>query len=170
MPTFRSTIDAQAAYARLDAIGPKARQALKDALTPIAPAMQSDARDIALAHIHSIGDPAKAGRYLASIRGGLTDKGYKIVGWLRSGSPLGHLLELGFTIKDWVIVPGTGERTKSHLGALMAFDVGGVSKVVKTVHRHATKVQAYPAIGPAFTKHRAEILAALDSVKDKVSD
>ena len=170
MPTFRQSIDASAAYAHLDAVGPKARQALKDALTPIAPAMQSDARDIALAHIHSIGDPDKAGRYLASIRAGVTDKGYAIMGWLRTPSPLGHLLELGFTIKDWVIVPGTGERTKSHLGALMAFDVGGVSKVVKTVYRHSTRVKAYPAIGPAFTKHRAEILAALDRVKQDIAD
>jgi hypothetical protein len=170
MPTFKQTIDAEAAYARLDGIGPKARQALKDALTPIAPAMEADARKIALDHIHSIGDPAKAGRYLASIRAGVSDKGYSIVGWLRTPSPLGHLLELGFTISDWVIVPGTGKYPRSGLDGVMAFEVGGVSKVVKSVHRHATKVSPYPAIGPAFTAHRAEILAALDSVKDKVAD
>jgi hypothetical protein len=160
MPTFRQTIDASGAYAHLEAVGPKARQALKDALTPIAPAMQSDARDIALAHIHSVGK--KPGQYLASIRGGVTDKGYAIVGWLRTPSPLGHLLELGFTISDLMI--------EAKAGGVMAFEAGGVSKFVRFVHRHATAVKPYPAIGPAFTRHRAEILAALDRVKQDIAD
>ena len=160
MPTFFQTVDADGAFARFDAIGPRARQALKDTLAPIAAELQSEAREIAIAHFHSIGK--KPGLYLESLRAGVSDKGPSIVGWLRSGNALAHLLELGFTISD-LIIPANS-------GGVMAFEEGGVRKFAKSIHRHETKVDPYPAIGPAFEAHRGEILAALERVKQTAVD
>jgi hypothetical protein len=158
-------VDASGAFAKLDRIGPSVRQALLDELTPLAADMASDARARALAHFHSIG--VKPGAYLASIAGGVSDKDSKVVGYVRSASPLAHLLELGFTIRDWIIVPGTGEGTKSYLGAIMAFAGAEGMRFALTVHRPETKVQAYPAIQPAFDAMRGEVEAALRRVKEK---
>jgi hypothetical protein len=156
---FDFTVDAQAAYARFDAIGPGVRQALLDELTPIAADMANDARALALAHFHSIGK--KPGQYLASIRGGVSDKGSRVVGYVRSSSPLAHLLELGFTISDMII--------EAKGGALMTFDTDGGVRSAFKVHRPETKVDPYPAIEPAFEAKRSDIMAALDRVKDKAS-
>jgi hypothetical protein len=151
-------VDASGAFARLDRIGPGVRQALLDELTPLAAEMADGARYLALAHFHSIG--AKPGLYLASIAGGVSDKDSKVVGYVRSSNPLAHLLELGFTIKDMII------EAKS--GGVMAFDAGGIAEVfTRKVHRPETKVQAYPAIQPAFDAMRGEVEAALRRVKEK---
>jgi hypothetical protein len=155
---FSFEVDAQGAFAKLDAVGPTVRQALLDELTPIEVDMTNDARARALAHFHSIG--AKPGLYLASIYGGVSNKGSSIVGYVRSSSPLAHLLELGFTIKDMII------EAKSD--GVMAFEVGGIGEVFsRKVHRPETVVEPYPAIFPAFEAKRAEIAEALERIKEK---
>ena len=151
------SVDASRAFVRLDAIGPTMHRLLVDELTPIAADMLAEAKSNAVNHFHSVG--AKPGAYLAAFSGGVSDKGTRVTGYLRNASPLAHLLEDGFTIKDMIIEAKSG---------VMAFDVGGIAKAfARSVHRHATAVSAYPAIRPAFEAKRSQILAALQRVADK---
>ena len=83
-----------------------------------------------------------------------------MVGWLRSGDPLAHLLEEGFTISAMLI-----ESAK-----VMAFEWAGVGEVfAHEVHRPATDVRAYPSILPSFEAREAEIEAALLRVAQRAS-
>lgn len=157
---FTFEVDAQAAFARFDAIGPGVRHALLDELTPLAAEITDDARARALAHFHSIGK--KPGQYLASIHGGVADKGSRVVGWVRSSDPLAHLLELGFTISDMTI----GAKG----GGLMTFDTDSGVRSAFKVHRHETKVEPYPAIEPAFAARRGDVMAAMERVKQKAAN
>ena len=145
-------------------VGPNAEKLLEQRLAPLAQQMESDARSRASAHIRFLGSK-KPGTYVPSIKGGLAHKKpTRVTGYVRSGHPLAHLMELGFKISDLMIVPGTGKGTTSSLGALMAFagDAGDVIRAA--VHRHQTVVPAYPAIFPAFEAKRNEIMATIESV------
>jgi hypothetical protein len=154
-------IDAQAAFVHLDRIGPGVHQALLDELTPIADAMQADARSRALGHFHSLGK--KPGLYLDSIRGGVSDKGTRVSGYVRSSNPLAHLFEDGFTISDMLIEAANG--------GVMAFEEGGVGQMFRQeIHRHETAVKPYPAIHPAFDAARSEIEAALRRVAERAGE
>ena len=152
MPTFDVSVDdGHALGVRLDAIGPNARAALKVTAGQIARDIDEDARARATAHFHTLG--AKPGLYLAAFADGTYDKGDRVGGYVRNANGLAHLLEYGFTISDMTIYAKNGD--------VMAFG-GDVATVFrKMVHRHQTKVEAYPAIGPAFDAASPDIGPAL---------
>lgn len=156
---FELKIDATHATARLEAMGPKARQAIVEVLEPRAEAIAADARARALAHFHSLG--LKPGQYLGSIYGGVSAKETRVTAFVRSSSPLAHLLEWGFTITDLMIF--------AKADGIMAFDGGAGTVFAKAVHRHATEVQPYPAIYPAFEDAKSDIVADMtESVRRAV--
>ena len=148
----------------LDAVAPAIRAKLIDALTPIAEDIAADAKAAAEAHIRFLG-AKNPGSYVESIKAGVSTRdAQRVIGYVRSGHHLAHLLEDGFTISDLTIVPGTGKAGLSHLGAIMAFDGDAGMQFAREIHRHETKVHAFPAINPAFAARRGEILAAMERV------
>lgn len=150
--TFNLIVDDKRVSVLLDQIGPGVRESMKADFAPIVQAMESDARARAAAHIHSLGK--NPGKYAASIKGGVSVKNpNRVTGYLRSGSPLAHLMELGFTIKDMIItaVGGSAMKFEGEAGVMFAH----------AVHRHQTTVKPYPAIFPAFEAQRGAIDAAL---------
>ena len=104
----------------------------------------------------------KPGLYLASIYGG-TFRGHGVVGgYVRSKSPLAHLLELGYNYKEQDIFAKNEDA--------MAFyweNVGSV--VLKHVHRQAMRVPEYPALGPAFEAAQGDIHSAIEGAAKSVS-
>jgi hypothetical protein len=159
MPIVTCSIDDETVFARFDHMGPRVREMLVEALTPIADAMLADARGRAEAHIHSTG--AKPGLYLDSIQGGVADKPGEVVGWVRSANPLAHLLEYGFTISDMTI--------EASAGAVMKFEMPGAGELYRReVHRHEIRVRPYPAIRPALDDFAAAIEAAFENVKYRI--
>lgn len=150
-------IDTTRITARLEAMGPNVHQALVRALDPLAQSIAGTARDNASAHIRFLGK--NPGKYLSSIYGGVSDKDKRVTGYVRSGNPLAHLLESGFTISDIVIDPGD----------IMTFEGDAGQVFARVVHRHETQVKPYPALTPAFEAHAGEIEGALTgAVKEAV--
>ncbi|MDR3495293.1 MAG: hypothetical protein P4L82_11895 [Ancalomicrobiaceae bacterium] len=141
---------------RLAEIGPNVREKLARELGGIVDGMVADARQRAQAHIRFLG-AKKPGSYVASITGGVAQKRKsRVTGFVRSGHPLAHLMELGFQITDMEIAASAA--------SVMAFE-GDAGMVFAThVHRHATTVQPYPAILPAFEAKKGEIAATLQNV------
>jgi hypothetical protein len=155
--SFELEIDAASVFAKLDGVGEEVRKRFAASAKAIEEKMLADAKANAVRHFHSVGE--KPGVYLASFSGGVKETDGGVIGWVRNGARLAHLMEYGFTISDFIIGGG--------VDALMRFDgdVGAVYR--REIHRHATAVQAYPAIGPAFEAHKDEIeTAARDAVKD----
>jgi len=150
-------VDASAAFVKLAAIGPNVHRLLLEELKPLAAEILDDARSRAIAHFHSVG--ADPGLYLQGFAGGVSDKGTRVTGYVRNPSPLAHLLEDGFTIKDMMI------EVKS--GAVMAFEGDVATVFAREVHRHETRVQPYPALQPAFDARRGDIAAALQRVAER---
>ena len=150
---FTAVVTADQIAVQLDRIGPDVRAALERALAPIAHGMAADAKANAESHIRFLG--VKPGAYLASIFGGVSSKEDRVVGYVRSGSPLAHLLEYGAQTPAHVIEASTKE--------VMAFD-GGAGKVfARVVHHPGATIPAYPAIGPAFDARKGEIERALET-------
>jgi hypothetical protein len=140
----------------LDGMAPAVRERLIETLEPIAAEIQADAKARAEEHIRYLGSK-NPGSYVESIQHGVAAKRErKVTGYVRSGHPLAHLLEDGFTIKDMMI--------QSADGGVMAFQDELGMHFARDVHRHETKVKAYPAIRPAFEARRDDILAALEAV------
>jgi len=142
-------VDTSSAVAKLEAVGPTVRDAFAASLRTIEQAMLADARANAEAHFHSVG--AKPGAYFAAFEGGVKQTDSAVIGYVRNANPLAHLLENGFTISDLTISAAN----------VMRFELAGVGEIYRReIHRHATPVQAYPAITPAFEAHVAEVEAA----------
>lgn len=140
----------------LDAVAPSLRAKLIDALTPIADEIAADAKAAAAAHIRFLG-AKNPGSYVESIKAGVSIRdAQRVIGYVRSGHHLAHLLEDGFTIKEMMIAAGDG--------GIMAFEGELGMQFARQVHRPETKVPAYPAINPAFEARRGEILATMDRV------
>lgn len=148
-------VDGKHATVVIDQVLPDVRRALVAKIGAIATEMASEARGNAAAHIRFLG-AKNPGSYLASIQSGVSDKGQRVTGYVRSGHPLAHLLEEGFTISDMMINASAAD--------VMAFDGGAGTVFAKHVHRHETKVQAYPAIYPAFEAHQGEIRSSLEEI------
>lgn len=142
--TIEITLDTTRLTARLDKMTPDVRAALKSALGPLAQELASNARGAAAAHIHYLGK--KPGQYLASIYGGVSDKTEdRVVGFVRSGVPLAHLLE-----------HGTAERYKESLRT--------VREVLGQLHSGYTgAMPAYPAIEPVLSGAEDKVRDALES-------
>ena len=168
MPSLNVRVDDDRAMARLENVAPKARESLASSLRDLADEIAADARSRAQSHIRFLGVKAP-GSYVQSIQGGVSEKDKQIVGYVRSGHPLAHLMELGFQISDWLIVPGTGKNTTSSAGAIMAFAGQGGTVFSHYVHRHATRVQPYPAMLPAFEAARGDIETALQSALNQAA-
>ena len=145
--TIELKIDESRLVARLDKIGPDVHQALVQALNPLAQAVAAQARGLAAAHIRYLGK--KPGAYLASIYGGVSEKPGSVVGFVRSGNPLAHLLEGGATIPAHDIFAKAGD--------VLAFEGDAGMVYAKIVHSPGAIVPPYPAIEPAFTAARSEI-------------
>lgn len=138
---------------QLSRIGPDVRAALERALAPIAQGMAADAKANAEAHIRFLG--VKPGAYVASIFGGVSSKAERVVGYVRSGSPLAHLLEYGAQTPAHVI--------ESSVAEAMAFEGGAGRVFARVVHHPGATIPAYPAIGPAFDARKGEIERALET-------
>ena len=145
-------VDGGRFVARLDAIGPDTRHALVASLGALAQDVAADARSIAAAHIHVFGK--KPGQYIGSIYGGVSDKSYQVVGFVRSSSSLAHLLEYGATIPPHEILPDAAK--------VLAFLEDSSTVFAKAVHSPGAKVPPYPAIDPAFDAARGRIEDAID--------
>ena len=143
------------ALERIAAAGETVQSLMAEHLAPIASDMLADARSRAQAHFHSVG--AKPGLYLAGFEGGVKmEADGSAVGWVANRNPLAHLLEYGFTISDLMIEAN---------GMAMKFAVAGVGDLYRhAVHRHATDVQAYPALTPAFEARKADVVEAAREV------
>ena len=153
MPSLNLRVDDDRATARLENVAPTARASLVESMRDLADEIAGDARSRAQSHIRFLGLKAP-GSYVESIHGGVSEKDKQIVGYVRSGHPLAHLMELGFQITDYMILAKPG-------GVLADPDTGTVFG--RFVHRHATKVQPYAAILPAFEAARDDIESALQS-------
>ena len=156
--SIRMEIDASSAFAKLDGMAADVRQRFAASVKEIEEKILAEARANAVSHFHSVGK--KPGVYLASFSGGVNQTKGSIIGWVRNGARLAHLMENGFTISDLLI------QSKD----VMAFlDAGSVAALYRSqVHRHATPVQAYPAIKPAFEAHKAEIETAASAAVQKL--
>jgi hypothetical protein len=146
-------IDAASAFAAIEGAPQKVVDNFAALLKPIEEAMLADARGRALAHFHSVG--AKPGLYIGAFDGGVKVEHGSVIGWMGNSNQLAHLLENGFTISDLMIYAKNAE--------VMKFAGGGVGDLYrKAVHRHATTVQPYPAIKPAFDAAKGDIQAAAE--------
>jgi hypothetical protein len=145
------------AYVKLEGVAPKVVEQFAKNLEVVEEAMLADAKSIALDHFHSVGK--KPGLYLAAFQGGVKTQASSVTGYVRNANNLAHLLEYGFTISDLMI----------ESAGVMKFALGGVGDLYRrAVHRHATVVQAYPAITPAFEAHKAEVLDAAQKAVDSL--
>ena len=149
MPSLNVTVDDDRAIARLERVGPDARAALKDELKDLADAIASDARARAQNHIRYFGAKAP-GSYVESIAGGVAERDSAVIGYVRSGHPLAHLLELGTKAHD--ILPDAAKA--------LAFQ--GPAGLVFAQRVHSPGMKPYPAILPAFEAARDEIEGALE--------
>ena len=150
MPTFTITVT-ETATDRLGNIGPSAKQALDRVLRPLTQELYGDVLERAAAHIHTVGK--KPGAYLASIQMGQYDKGKRMGGYVRSGSPLAHLLEGGAKPPLHTITASTA--------SVLAFN-GDAGMVFRRAVQHpGATIPPYPAFKPAMEAHRTEITEKL---------
>jgi hypothetical protein len=134
-------------------------------LEPIAKEIGADAKSRAAAHIRFLG-LVKPGSYVNSIYGALArQRKNRALAFVRSGHPLAHLMEYGFTITDMMITVRNA-RVMKFAGV---DDSGRYAWMFRrSIHRHQTQVQPYPAILPAFEARRAEIMAILSGIPKQV--
>jgi len=150
MPTITVTVEDRATD-RLGKIGPTAHEALDRAIRSLTPELYADVLGRAGDHIHTVG--TKPGLYLASIAMGYYDKGKRMGGFVRSGSPLAHLLEAGANPPAHAIAASAA--------SVLAFqgDAGTVFR--KAVQHPGARIPPYPAFGPAMDAHQSEIVDRL---------
>jgi hypothetical protein len=152
MPTISVTVTDNATD-RMGRIGPTAHEALDRAIHGLTPELYADVLGRALEHIHTQGP--KPGLYAASIQFGYYDKGKRMGGFVRSGSPLAHLLELG--------AKPPPHEIRASAASVLAFsgDAGTVFR--RAVQHPGATIPPYPAFGPAMDAHRAEITERLQA-------
>ena len=154
MPDISFSIDETHAVARLEAIGPDARAALKSAVGPLVAEILGDARSRAEAHIRFLG--GKPGAYLASIGGGVSEKNStRVIGYVRSGSPIAHLLEFGAHTPPHDILPKVAN--------ILAFQGDAGMVFAHAVHSPGATIPAYPAITPAFAARANDVVEAMEN-------
>lgn len=150
MPSLNVKVDDDRAMARIENVAPNAREKLVESLRDLADAIAADARGRASSHIRFLGAKAP-GSYVQSIEGGVSEKDRQIVGYVRSGHPLAHLMELGAQPHD--ILPKVAK--------VLAFQ--GSAGTVFARHVHSPGMRPLPAILPAFEDARDDIEAALQA-------
>lgn len=151
MPTVTFTVDASRIDAHLAKIGPDVEEALLKALRPLAKSMAEEARSAAAQHIRFLGK--KPGQYLASIYGDTFARegqlGRVVGGFVRSGSPLAHLLEHGATTPAHEILPSSA--------SVLAFQGDAGQVFARAVHDPGAQIPAYPAIDPVLASRRSDV-------------
>src|SRR5258708_3314385 len=161
MPKFALEIDSHRAIVRLGAIGPNVRAALAAAIGPKVAEVLADARSRAAAHIRYLGgDP---GAYVDGIVGGVTTKGDKITGYIRSDKPTVHfkgrdvplavLMEYGATVPAHDIAASVAQ--------VLHFTGSAGEVFARAVHSPGATIPPYPAIFPAFLAAKGGIEQAL---------
>ncbi|QAY96706.1 hypothetical protein CWB41_14000 [Methylovirgula ligni] len=159
IPTLE--IDDSRIFVRLEKVSPAVAGSLAAAVAALIGPLVSDAQALALAHIHTQG--LNPGAYLESIHGGMSEKSGSVIGYLRSGSPLVHLLEDGAQTPAHDILPKSA--------TVLAFEGDAGRVYARAVHSPGATIPAYPALAPAFEEHAAQIADALrDAVGDAVSE
>jgi hypothetical protein len=148
---FGVDVDISGAITHFERITPQVHDALLRALKPLADQAASNARNIAWAHIHYMG--TKPGMYVASIYGGVSDKGTSVIGYARSTSPLAHLLEWGANLPERDIVPEAGN--------VMKFTGSAGDVFARAVHFPGARMPAYPALTPALKSIADQLESAL---------
>ena len=150
-------VDSSSAFAKLDSLTGEVRERFAASIKQIEETILAEARINAVGHFHSFGK--KPGRYLEAFRGGVKQTDSAVIGWVGNPSPLAHLLENGFTISDLMI----------SANSVMKFELVGVAELYRRqIHRHATPVQAYPALRPAFDAHKGEVETAARRAVEKL--
>lgn len=153
MPTITVTVTDNATD-RLGKIGPTAHEALDRAIHGLTPELYADVISRAAAHIHTVG--TKPGLYLASIAMGYYDKGKRMGGFVRSGSPLAHLLEGG--------AHPPAHDIAASAASVLAFPGSDAATVFRRAVQHpGATIPPYPAFSPAMDAHRAEITERLQA-------
>ena len=145
---------------RLETLGPDLRTALENELAPVATGVTRAARALARAHIRFLG--VKPGAYLESIQGGVSTKEKAVLGYVRSGSPLAHLLEGGAHTPPHKITPLNAVALSWNSAAGQVF--------AKIVNDPGATIPAYPALSPAFDDARRDIEAAINRAVARVKD
>lgn len=138
--------------AQIDRMGPDVKAALEDALRPLAASMAADAQARARAHIRFNGK--KPGQYLASIVGGVSVKDARVLGYVRSGDPLAHIMEGGAQTPAHDILPSAAD--------VLAFDGDAGAVFARVVHHPGAIIPPYPAIAPAFAARADEVRATIE--------
>jgi hypothetical protein len=163
MPAVSFTVDTARIDAHLDRIGPDLEQALLQALKPLSSSMADEARSAAASHIRFLGK--KPGQYLASIYGDAFAKegelGRVVGGFVRSGSPLAHLLEHGAHTPPHEILPSAAD--------VLAFDGSAGEVFARAVNHPGATIPAYPAIEPVLAARQSEVESVItEAVRDAV--
>ena len=134
MPAIEIIFDDKSLIARFDKFVPDSRAALNAVFASLPQELASTIRASV---------PRKSGEYLASIYGGQFDKGERVGGFVRSGDPVAHLVELG-----------TKERfrrvTGSARGRLREIGTGSTGTM-----------PAFPSFEPAFEAAKSRIAEAI---------
>jgi hypothetical protein len=164
MPAVSFTVDTGRIDAHLEAIGPDVEAALLGALKPLASSIADEARSAAASHIRFLGK--KPGQYLASIYGDTFARdggqGRIVGGFVRSGSPLAHLLEHGAHTPPHEILPSAAE--------VLAFNGDAGEVFAKAVHHPGATIPAYPAIEPVLSSRQGDVEAVIErAVKDAIT-
>jgi hypothetical protein len=151
MPAVWFTVDTSRIDAHLETIGPDLERALLKALKPLAASMADEARSAAASHIRFLGK--KPGQYLASIYGDVFahegQLGRVVGGFVRSASPLAHLLEHGATTPAHDILPSAAD--------VLAFEGDAGEIFARAVHHPGATIPAYPAIEPVLAARRSDV-------------
>ncbi len=158
IPKF--SIDDRRAFVRLEAISPATAGALAEAVGELVGPILADAKSRAAAHIHTQGK--NPGAYLDSIYGGVSERPGKVIGFVRSDSPLAHLLEDGAHIPAHDILPKSAAD-------VLAFNGDAGTVFARVVHSPGANVPAYPAIYPSLDAAQSDIESKLEgAVRDAV--
>jgi hypothetical protein len=145
--------------AHLETLGPNLRQALEEKLKPLAARIADDAQSRAQAHIRFLG--AKPGAYVASIKGGVASRDKRVVGWVRSGHPLAHILEYGAKTLP--------HQIKATVAKLLHFEGDAGEVFARMVNHPGADIPAYPAINPAFEDAAEEARATIEMAVKKAA-
>ena len=132
MPQIKLEIDEKNAIAKYEGAPKRVKDALLKALKPLADNMASDAMDRA------------------------RDNNGRVIGYVRSGNPLAHLLELGATTPAHDIMPKAAD--------VLAFDGDAGTVFAKIVHSPGAVIPPYPAIKPAFDNALSTIETTIEQV------
>jgi hypothetical protein len=163
MPVVSFSVDTGRIDAHLETIGPDLEQALLAALRPLAASMADEARSAAASHIRFLGK--KPGQYLASIYGDVFSRtggaGRVVGGFVRSGSPLAHLLEHGATTPAHEILPSAAD--------VLAFQGDAGEVFARAVQHPGATIPAYPAIEPTLDSRESDVRAVIEDTVRKAS-